>query len=168
MSLLIKWQTYPFKSPETNPSCGHAYVSAKSIMVYHSAATNASKHNWCSLMSLCGITHFLLPTRSDSDEINMPPPETSDSSEERPSATSEDVSKKPAAKENASSGGMAAASATSTAQSSTTSSSPSSAQSSKKRKEHHEHNGQFSFREPFLDKVRCTRCIACGTWPTVC
>ena len=165
MSLLIKWQTYPFKSPETNPSCGHAHVSAKSIMVYHSAATNASKHNWCAWCHYAD--HSFLPT-GDSNETNMPPPETSDSSEERPSsATSEDVSKPAAAKDASSSGGIAAATATSTAQSST-SSSPSSAQASKKRKEHHEHNGQFSFREPFLDKVRCTRCIACGTWPTVC
>eukprot|EP00984_Skeletonema_dohrnii_P001702 scaffold557_cov89-Skeletonema_dohrnii-CCMP3373.AAC.1 len=67
--------------------------------------------------------------------------------------TSED-DQKPAAKEYASSGGMT----TTTTQSATTtppSPSPAPIQvTSKKRRENHEHEGRFSFREPFLEKLR--------------
>lgn len=63
-----------------------------------------------------------------------------------------------------SSGGVTTATNTSTTQSSTKtplSPSPAPIQVSKKRRDHHEHEGRFSFREPFLEKVWCVRCIAC-------
>ncbi len=87
-----------------------------------------------------------------------------------PSAdTSSKDDKKPAAKEYASlPDGMriSTAAATETLSSNnTTASSPASTQvipRSKKRREHnHENGSRFSFREPFLDKVRCKICTAC-------
>ena len=81
--------------------------------------------------------------------------------------TSED-DQKPAAKEYASSGGMT----TTTTQSSTTtppSTSPAPIQvTSKKRRENHEHEGRFSFREPFLEKVSCNVYSMLKACHTVC
>ena len=79
--------------------------------------------------------------------------------------TSED-DQKPAAKEYASSGGMT----TTTTQSSTPpslSTAPIQV-TSKKRRENHEHEGRFSFREPFLEKVSCNVYSMLKACHTVC